>query len=190
MMKNIFSQKGQGLLEAVFAIGILLIVAGAILALAVSNVVGQKASEFQVRANNLAREGIEVVRSIRDGNWLAGKNWDAGINGGVFARAVFDETNIEWTLDFSPTSDETILYLRVSTGAHSHKAIGTRQTVFSRILELRSICLNPSTGAESIENTCQSGDEKIGIEIKSIVSWIERNQNKEARLVNLLYAWK
>lgn len=188
MKNNIHSQTGQGLLEAVFAIGILLMVAGAILALATSNLVGQKASEFQVRANNLAREGIEVVRSIRDGNWLAGNDWDEGISDGLSARAVFNETDSSWVLDFDPTA-ETVLWLNMATGVHSHDDTG-RQTVFQRILKLRSICLN-SSGAESIEDVCPGGGEdKIGMEITSIISWSERSQPKEISLVALLYAWR
>lgn len=187
MKNNIYSQTGQGLLEAVFAIGILLMVAGAILALATSNLIGQKASEFQVRANNLAREGIEVVRSLRDANWLAGNDWDEGINSGGLARAVFDKATSLWTLDFSPASDK-ILWLNVATGVHSHDNTG-RATVFRRSLELENICLD-SNGAESIAASCPAGDEKIGIEVTSIVSWNERSQPKEISLVALLYAWR
>lgn len=193
MINYISSQRGQGLLEAVFAIGILLIVAGAILALSTSNVLGQKSSEFQVRANNLSREGIEVVRSIRDANWLAGNQWDAGIGAGVtskFARAMFDSTDSSWVLDFAPDPDQKILWLDLSTGVHSHETSGAQRTVFSRVLELSSICLDSSTGAETIEDTCQGALEKIGIEIVSIVSWDERGRDKEIRLVSLLYAWK
>lgn len=186
-MKNIFSQTGQGLLEAVFAIGILLMVAGAVLALATSNLVGQKASEFQIRANNLAREGIEVVRSLRDANWLAGNDWDEGINSGGSARAVFDETTSLWVLDFTLNA-ETTLWLNLATGVHSHDTAG-RRTVFRRSLEFGNICLDAS-GAESIAASCPIGDEKIGTEITSIVSWDERGQNKEIKLVNLLYAWR
>ena len=188
MKNNIHSQTGQGLLEAVFAIGILLMVAGAILALATSNLVGQKASEFQVRANNLAREGIEVVRSIRDGNWLAGSDWDEGINSGPSARAMFNEADSSWVLDFEPLTAETVLWLNLATGVHSHDNAG-RRTVFRRILELSSICLD-SNGAESIVASCPMGDEKIGIEVTSIISWNERNQPKEISLVALLYAWR
>ena len=31
-------------------------------------------------ASQLAREGIEIVRNIRDTNWLEGNSWDDGLN--------------------------------------------------------------------------------------------------------------
>jgi len=188
MMKKFFSEEGQGLLEAVFAIGILLITSGAILALAVSNVVGQKASEFQVRANNLAREGIEAVRSIRDSNWLAGDDWDSGLQGD---RAVFDDTTNSWSLD-SITEKE--IKLNVITGVHSHNPSGSAvviiSTVFSRSLLIEEICEDDANGAESIEVACISGQSKIGIKVSVTVSWLERDENKDIQLIDLLYDWK
>ena len=189
-MSKLKSQHGQGLLEAVFAIGILLMVAGAILALATANTVGQKASEFQIRANNLAREGIEVVRSIRDANWLAGEDWDTGLIGQTaVAQFQFDPVTYDstWQLDFTPGADDT-LYLDLSTGVHSHSAGGQR-TVFQRTIAIEEICLDTTTGEESIETTCV-GQDKIGLRVTSTVAWPERGRNNEISLEDLLYAWK
>ena len=109
MKKFLSSQLGQGLLEMVFAIGILLIVVAAILALTTSNIVGQKESEFQIVANNLAREGIEVVRNIRDSNWLGGQAWDQGLVGNI-AIAEFNPANNSWQLDFDYSPGDELLY--------------------------------------------------------------------------------
>jgi len=76
--------RGQGLLEATLSIGVILIGLGGILALTLRNVTATTASAQRIVALQLAREGIEVVRGVRDSNWLAAssggsKLWDDGL---------------------------------------------------------------------------------------------------------------
>ncbi|MBI4092880.1 MAG: hypothetical protein HY420_03065 [Candidatus Kerfeldbacteria bacterium] len=62
--------KGQGLLETVIGIGV--IIAGTIgsVTLIAATVTAGRATNNKVIAASLAREGIEAVRNIRDANWL------------------------------------------------------------------------------------------------------------------------
>ncbi len=63
---------GQSLLEAVIAIGVILVATVSATTLIVTTLTVSQSSEDKIAAANLAREGIEVVRAIRDGNWLKG----------------------------------------------------------------------------------------------------------------------
>ena len=110
-MKQIIKNAGQSLMETIVAIAVMLAVVVAVLALVTSSVVGQKESEFQITAVNLAREGIEVVRGIRDSNWLAGAPWDQGLTGGTKAIVDFDPESNQWQVVFNPTVQATTLYL-------------------------------------------------------------------------------
>lgn len=184
-MKKIFSQHGQGLIEAVFALGILIMVAAAILALTLSTLTGQKNSELQVRANNLARESIEVIRNIRDSNSLAGLPWDNGLTGGTSAITDFNVIANTWTINFSYTSNQ--LY-QDSLGVYSHDNSGTR-SIFRRHVNITSICL-ASSGEESFKDNCEITEEKIGLRLNSIVSWTEQGEARQINLESLLYAWK
>ncbi|MDO8743197.1 MAG: type II secretion system protein [Candidatus Azambacteria bacterium] len=76
-MKN----TGFTLLETIVAVG--LIVSGLILALALINTSLVYISNVQDRlvAANLAMEGIEVIRNIRDNNWLDDLSWNSGMAG-------------------------------------------------------------------------------------------------------------
>lgn len=184
-------QLGQSLLETIFAIGILLIMVTVVLTLTTSNVIGQKASEFQVVANNLAREGIEVVRNIRDSNWLAGQTWDTGLTGSSnVAIAKFDSTNNTWVLSFTFTDD--VLYTSTAPlrGIYSHNNSG-EPSVFRRTLILDDICLD-SSGQESIDGLpCDIiTEQKIGIKITSRINWIERGKSHQVILEDLIYEWK
>lgn len=77
--------RGQGLLEAMLAIGMILLGLGAILTLTLQNISASAASGQQLAGAQLAREAIEAVRAVRDGNWLVAGNsdptraWDKGL---------------------------------------------------------------------------------------------------------------
>lgn len=77
---NIRNQKGQTLIETIVAIFMLTTALTAGLGLAIYALSSSANNTNQVIATNLAREGIEVVRGMRDSNWLAGDalggSWD------------------------------------------------------------------------------------------------------------------
>lgn len=182
--------RGQSLMETIVAIAILLTVATAILSLVTNNIIGQKESEFQIMANNLAREGIEVARNIRDSNSLGGRDWDAGLNTGE-AIAAFDTAANGWQLIFASEGGESYnkqLYFSSLYKIYSHNKTGGQLAPFSRFLNLGNICL--ASGAESIKDSCGAGEKKIGFKVSAVVSWKENNRTRQVVLEELLYAWK
>ena len=184
--KNKLKQKGQSLLETVFALGVLLIAVSGVLALTASGIIGQKESESQIIANNLAREGIEVVRHLRDSNWLADIGWDFGFNEGRVAIADFSRTENRWQLIFDFSDDS--LYTSFD-GLYSHDETG-RKTPFSRCLIIDSICQDKAFGAEAIKFSCAADERKIGVKVASEVSWSERGRTRQVTIEDLLYDWK
>ena len=186
-MRFVSNNRGQSLLEAVFAIGLLLMVVTSILGLVIANVVGQSASELQLVANNLAREGIEVVRNIRDSNWLADLDWDSGLVGDGTAVPSFDITDNIWTLNF--TFNELTPVYRAG-GVYNHDGSG-EPTVYRRLITLRNVCWEKTPGTETVAagTTCTAST-KIGLKVESQVSWFERGRDHSITLSSLLYAWK
>jgi type II secretory pathway pseudopilin PulG len=67
-------QSGQTLIETIAAIFILTTALTAGLALTIYVLANSEVNENELVATELAREGVEVVRMMRDTNWLA---WDA-----------------------------------------------------------------------------------------------------------------
>jgi type II secretory pathway pseudopilin PulG len=191
MAKNKKHQTGQSLLEMVFAIGILLLVVAAILALTTSGVIGQKESESQIIANNLAREGIEAVRNIRDSNWLAGDNWDKGLVDQTYNTAIaLFSPNSSWQLSFISAdmiSGQDLLYIS-SDGYYGHQAT-PQPSPFSRYLILDSIC-QQTDGGQSIKTACGAAEQKIGLKITANVNWVERGRKRLVNLEDLIYEWK
>lgn len=179
------------MLEMIFSIGILIMAVSTILALSFSNAAGQKESEYQVIANNLAREGVEIVRNQRDSNWLAGRAWDEGLLAGSYI-ADFNSASNLWQLISLSGNVSNIIYLS-NDGVYSHNHTG-QVTNYKRWLEIRSICLNltvTNAGQESIKTACTANSEKkIGLRVRSNVSWVEKNRNRLVTLEDLLYDWK
>ncbi len=64
------NQSGQTLIETLVAIFVLTTALVSGLALAIKSLSSSGLSQNQIIASNLAREGIEVVRMMRDTNWL------------------------------------------------------------------------------------------------------------------------
>jgi len=196
MKKIKFLSSGQSLIEAVFAIGILVMIASAILALVSASISGQQESESQIIANNLAREGIEAARNIRDSNWLSNQDWDTGLidSIGNSQRAVawFNPDNglASWSFDFNLTPGKDLLFLS-SAGVYSHLAQGNKPTNFSRQVIFENICRNDATGQERITFPCAGGETKIGLKVSSQVSWHDQvNRPRQVTLQDLFYDWK
>src|SRR3990167_10853612 len=90
-----FYEKGFTLLESLVAVAILTVgISTAALLVVQSIQVGGKIQK-RIVAAHLAQEGVEVIRNIRDSNWLSGGNWIANINTAGAAGCVdYNDFNI------------------------------------------------------------------------------------------------
>lgn len=73
-------ESGQTLIETLIAIFVLVTALTTGLGLAIYALTTSRTSTAEIVASNLAREGVDVVRMMRDSNWLAGDE-----AGGIYA---------------------------------------------------------------------------------------------------------
>jgi len=158
-MKN----AGFTLLETIVAVG--LIVTGLISSLALINTSLVYVSNVQDRlvAANLAMEGIEIVRNIRDNNWHQGAAWDRGLEENGTYRAAYDSTRIVHGEDINaPMLLDNNGFYRYYVGA-----------------------ITPFVRKISISK--QHDDEML---IVSEVSWKRRNKDYKISAEEHLFNWK
>ena len=92
-MFNNHQQKGFTLVEAMVSLVILTTALGPMLYLANSAVNSAYIIRDNMIASGLAQEGVEVVRAIRDANWLNGQAFDTGLTDGSY-RLEWNSTSL------------------------------------------------------------------------------------------------
>jgi hypothetical protein len=200
------------MLEAIVASGIIITAVGAALTLVHSSLAAAKESDNRLIASNLAREGVEAIRVIRDSNWLVGNDWDQGLEGSgqdYSGIVVFDPAVKTWSMDFTAAalSDaEAKVYEQVNTGVPAQPGMflqgvpqpdGTDETLFRRLVEVRAIC---SVAAGSTANFVNfevkaEGEacitEKIGLQVRSTVGWTSGGgAEHEIRAIENMFNWR
>lgn len=111
-------------------------------------------------ASYLAQEGIEIVKNIRDSNWIKGDVWTSGLYLGTDRQADYRDSFLSF-----PFNSNTYLSLNNSLGYHYGIA---PQSKFSRRIRVDQI------GANELEITVQVFWRSYNFEIKSrITNWLQ-----------------
>ncbi|MCX6800203.1 MAG: hypothetical protein NT091_03585 [Candidatus Falkowbacteria bacterium] len=174
-LKN--NQKGFGLIEVTVSIYILVMGLLSLVSLMNQNLRMQDINKNTIIAAQLAQEGVELVRNIRDNNWLnqSNSNWQqdiiGGLGGGVSMPISIDYNGRSSIKTISDIDDiQAKLYLD-SSGYYVNESTGNTPTLFSRMLEKT----NPSSEY---------------MEIKATVKWSERGTNHDFKVATRLYNWR
>jgi prepilin-type N-terminal cleavage/methylation domain-containing protein len=111
----------------------------------------------------LAQEGVELVRNIRDTNWIELDSWDDGL-------MCPDGCQIDYYSNvFEPYNDNNYLVID-ENGFYRYGGTGIQRKFKRKI-----------TTTMTPENY---------LEIESIVSWDEEGENKSIKVINHLYDWR
>lgn len=189
-------RSGQGLLEIIVAIGVITTGVFGMLTLLTASINGAKELEARAMGANLAKEGIEAVRKIRDSNWLQSKPFDAGLEGLGFdytGIAYFNPSDNGWTVSFGANAigDAEAEMLKTADGLMLQFPSDilpppAEETGYRRILTLNAICEDGSTKTSGL--SCAS--KKIGIEAISDTLWSVGAREHRASFVENIYDWR
>jgi len=171
------------------------------LSLVQSSLTSSRISGSEVVAANLAREGIEVVRSIRDSNWLRGESFKVGLVNGTSknARPFLNTATGFWTMDFTPVTlnDElsTLYILADGTFIHADTPpAGQRASHYRRVITMDHICRDNITGSERIAegaSVCGNSETLVGFAVKSRVSFIGLSGGRRTvSIEERIYDWR
>lgn len=166
-MKNlIHNKKAFSLIEVLIAIFIISIgITGAVSLISYS-ISAVAISKSQIITANLAQEGLEIVRNIRDSNWLKDSDWNNGLGNGDY-RVQYNSQSL---LAFS----DTLLQIN-SNGFYGYNGIegfsGGVDTLFKRKITITNISNNE-------------------IRVVSEITWRERGRSFVVSAESRLYDWK
>lgn len=208
------NQFGQSLLEMIIAITVISVALFSILSLFLSNMKAEEEARLRIVGSNLAQEGVEVVRNIRDSNWLKSDNnqscgeqiicsWDYGliglteeeINQGFFysVRGLFSEAG-DLVLNKTNQKADSQLYLD-DRGFYVQDDIYSK-TVFQRFIYLKDLCCSDfNNDLRCDENDffqCNQSetDLKVGLEVEVRTAWQVNGRDRDTVLLDQLFNWK
>lgn len=158
-------QFGFSILEVIIAILIISIGMIGVLSLITQNIQAQDISKNDLIASQLAQEGLELARNIRDENWLAGSSYNLDIVGdGGYA---IDYQGRAGITDVAGINDNGAKLNISAAGFYTHGAGAA--TPFSRLI----------TVVDNAEY----------LEVESKVRWKERGRTHDYTIKTLLYDW-
>jgi len=164
------SESGFSLIEVMMAIYIIITALTGIMALVSSINVSVGASSSKLVAANLAQEGIEVVKSIRDLNFgvNAWDDWYASFSGVNNYLVQYNDTALR-------AFQDTPLRYDSATGLYGYDAGSAASFTYKRKIILTK---NPS-GADDNE-----------IKVEAVVSWTEHNRSQTLTVEDRLWNWR
>ena len=133
-MISLNNKKGFSLIEVLTVISVVTIGLLGLISLVIQNIQVQNVNKNFLVASMLSQEGLELVRNIRDKNWIdfPEENWDNGLlgNGSYIIEDNSGVISIDDTAD-SFDHDDTKLY--VNGGFYSHIDTSV-ETPFRRLI--------------------------------------------------------
>ena len=155
-------KKSFTLVEILGAVSIFMVGILSLSGLIAYQIYGAKTSANRLVAAYLAQEGIEVIRNIRDTNWLKNQNWDANIGATTDYRLDYKSRK------FPDTNYSSCNPLRFD-GQFYNCSQGSK-TIFSRKVSV-------SKGADQME-------------IISTVYWKEKGIQHSFSVKEILFNWR
>lgn len=160
--------RGITLLESILAVGLIMAVVIGSITMGIYTTRLGRSSDNKIVALNLAREGIEYVRNLRDSNWLNDRAWDEGIEAKTYILSQYLNDSDKWISEFTELTAGVSKNLKInSDGIYNHES--GEETNFSRSI------------------TITKGSD-IGVVSK--VEWLENGRPRDFILEENLYDWR
>lgn len=192
-------------MEVIVAIGIMIMGIVSILILTSYNLASAEYGANRLIASNLARESLDVIRNIRDSNWLdPTKDWDNGLPSNPatdkyrqIVKFTENDTYGSYALEGVEEIDTcSSCKLYVKDTIFSHDDTGT-DSGFRRQIEFESICNEVPSNKDgiflimSISQECTGGYERVGFVLTARVQWQASNgDTREVAIEDRVFDWR
>lgn len=190
---------GQTLIELLITVSVVTTGMFAAAALVFSNLQLSDRDADEVVAVNLAREGIELAKQVRDSNWLAGDSFDAGLSSGRDYSATprwsggAAESSIVFDFSANVMDDDNALITQstdpATPGFFANNLTGT-PTSWRRLLTFHPICGTASGEIILDDGEDCGGSPKVGVRVESRLQWERKGQTFDRVMYDDLYDWR
>jgi hypothetical protein len=180
--------KSFTLLEVILAITVLTLAVGGSFILIQQTLASVSAVQSKLIASYLAQEGIEIVKNIRDNNWLNFQEWDQGLEAGDCWEGDYQTGAPPGYSSFTscpyPYQYDNLRFLGIDgDGFYGYSYFPGDETVFKRkitISEKEDLDKDPEQDPEEKPDRL-----KVSVE----VLWEERGKTHSITAQEYLYNW-
>lgn len=154
------SLAGFTLIEVIIAMFILSLAVFGTYILIQQTLIASSTNQLQLTAYYLGQEGVEIVRNIRDTNWLEGNVWTTGLAvGSGWQEADYNSTSLSASQSRNLKIDSNGFY-------------------------------NYTSGSDSLfERNISVTDQGDYLQVEVVVEWVNRGEDRSVQVLNNLYNW-
>lgn len=185
-MSKFLKKSGFALVEVLVAVSLLSATIITISALTISMMRANSLNQNHLIATELAREGIEITRNIRDTNWKNYRNWLTGIYDGSGGAYVF-------AMDGNGVGSGDLLYKDGNLNGfteYSHTEVDGGATPFHRLITVTPVLFNnDAIGTGGLFDSNLPEDYIFKVLVESKVYWVDREMDREIKLYTELTDW-
>jgi len=189
-MKNFFgpnlvksiSPKGFTLLEVILAITVLTIAVGGSFTLISQTLASVSVVQSKLTASYLTQEGIELVKNIRDNNWLKFQPWDQGLEERDYEADYDDLSLTECSSPCDYDHDYNLHFLKIPDQGFYNYDLGD-PTIFKRKITIS----NKEDLDKDPEKDPEEKPDRLKVSVE--VLWKEKGKTHSITAQEYLYNW-
>ncbi len=166
-------KRGFTFLEMLVVVSVILVAFMGIFTLLTKVIFVSRISIHKLNATLLAQEGIELVRNIRETNWLHTKTWNDGLGSGTYI-VQYDSLSLE-------PFEERYLILNPRLVLYGYREEINPEEGIVESLFKRKITIIDNPDGDLLTDD---------IAVTSEVTWLERKRPQSILLEGRLYNWK
>lgn len=197
--------KGYTLFETVVALGVILGALFGPVSLIVRGIYSFSYAKNKLMAVNLAQEGIELARMVRENNqiclkdapgWSAGHDWKTDFDGSSGSSMVGTGRRVDATDMISYVCGGNMIHntkmqpgcdsipLRLDSGGKYGYDISGQESIFYRCIDINNV-----SGSESTSRGAPITPPNM-FDVTSTVTWNERGMNRTLVFTQRFYNWQ
>jgi len=187
-LASLVYMKSFTLLEVILAITVLTLAVGGSFVLISQTIASVSVVQSKLAASYLAQEGIEIIKNIRDTNWLKFQPWDQGLEGGDcwegdYQTLLPPDYHFLTSCPF-PYQYDNLRFLGIDeNGFYGYSYLPENKTIFKRKITIS----DKEDLDKDLEKDPEEKPDRLKVSVE--VLWVERGKLHSITAQEYLYNW-